>query len=142
MVARRKWVQGQPEEMMYSLFPGYVFLFSDAQMEAAALQQIEGVIRVLRYADGSYALHQEDERIARWLLHYDGVIRTSKAIREGDRIHVVEGPMKDCGGTIVKANKQRQRALVEFQFDRRVWSAWMDFSWVEVDEDGMRLFGG
>lgn len=96
---------------------------------------------MLQYADGTYALHQEDEQLARWLLKHDGVIGASKAIREGERIRAVEGPMKGYGGTIAKVNKQRQRALVEFQFDRRAWSVWMDFEWVEVDETKVEMFG-
>lgn len=130
-IIRRKWTQGKNREVGYPLLPGYIFLFSDQAMDAARLLKIEGVIKVLRYADGSYALTEEDERLARWLLKHDGTIGVSRAIREGDHIRVAAGPLKDYEGFITRVNKQRRRAQIEFRFDQTVWSAWMDFDWVE-----------
>lgn len=134
MITQRKWVHGQAKDESYYLLPGYVFLFANERLYVSDLQRVDGVIRVLSGMDGAHELYGDDERFARWLLENDGVIGISKAIREGERIRVVEGPMADYGGTIIKVNKQRRRALVAFQFDGVAWSSWVDFDWVEATD--------
>lgn len=133
-IIRRKWVRDQAMVESFFLYPGYVFLFAKERLNASDLQRLDGVLRVLSSMDGVYELCHDDERFARWLLQNNGIIGVSKAIREGSRIRVTEGPMKDYGGTIIKVNKQRRRALVVFQFDGVARSCWMDFDWVDAND--------
>jgi len=133
IVIKRKWTGSTYKEITYSLMPGYIFLFSNERMEPRKVRTLDGVLKVLQYDDGAYALTAEDERLARWLALYDGTIGVSQAVRAGDRIQVVQGPLKDNIGRVTKVDKRRQRAKVEFQFNDTVFSAWMDFDWVETE---------
>ena len=131
ILVRRRWKQKTYKEITYSLMPGYIFLFSNEKMEPARVRKLDGVLKVLQYDEGQYALTEEDERLARWLAQYDGSIGISQAIQVGDRIQVVEGPMKDNIGKILTVNKHKRCAKVEFQFTGTVFNVWMDFDWLE-----------
>ena len=124
-----------------ALFPGYVFLYAD-DGASPKLSGVHHMRRLLDYGAGQRQLYGRDAEIARWLLQYGGVIRESRALREGDRIVVVDGPMKDLGGVIKSVNKQRQRANIEFTFGGITRSAWMAFEWVtSAEEEECRMPG-
>lgn len=140
-LVRVEWKGKVASRKEQTLFPGYVFLYADGD----ALPKLTGVhhmLRLLAYDSGQCQLYGHDAEIARWLLRYGGVIRESKALREGDHVVVVDGPMKDFGGLIKSVNKQRQRANIEFTFRGITRSVWMDFDWVtSAEEAGYRMPG-
>jgi transcription antitermination factor NusG len=74
-------------------------------------------------------------------LEHGGIIGKSRAVREGDRIRVVEGPMKDLNGTITQVNKQRRRATMEFVFDGISRSVTMAFDWVQAQSRRVEMEG-
>ena len=133
VLIKRKWIGRECKEITYSLMPGYIFLFSNERMNPGRLRKLDGILSVLKYDDGAYALTEKDEKLARWLLKYDGTIGLSKAIREGDHIQIVQGPLKDNIGSITRVDKHRKRAKIELQFNEVVWPVWMDFEFVELE---------
>ncbi len=133
-LVRVEWkgkVATRKEQMM---FPGYVFLYTSND-GPPKLYGVHHMRRLLTYGAGQRQLYGRDAEIARWLLQYGGVIRESRALREGDHIVVVDGPMKDLGGVITLVNKQRQRANIEFTFEGITRSVWMAFEWVTSDDE-------
>lgn len=124
-----------------TLFPGYVFLYAGDDAPPK-LYGVHHMRRLLTYGSGQHQLYGRDAEIARWLLQYGGVISESRALREGDHIIVVDGPMKDLGGVIKSVNKQRQRANIEFIFEGIIRNVWMAFEWVaSADEAVYRMPG-
>ncbi|MDR1599045.1 MAG: hypothetical protein LBS11_04130 [Oscillospiraceae bacterium] len=131
ILIKRLWKGSDYKNIVYSLMPGYIFLFSAEPMDSGRFSNLDGTLRVLQYAGGGYALSEEDERLARWLLKYDGTIGMSTAIRVGDQTRIVQGPLKDHAGTIIDVNKRRRRAKVRINFSGSEWSIWMDFDFIE-----------
>lgn len=117
------------------MFPGYVFFYASCADTLPQVSKITHVRKLLTYGGGQQFLYGHDEDIAQWLFQYGGVIRESKALREGDHIVVVDGPMKDFGGVIRSVNKQRQRANIEFTFGGLTRNVWMAFDWVSSAEE-------
>jgi len=132
ILIKRKWVDGEFKEVKYPLLSGYIFLFSNEQMDPTVVHRLGGVQRVLQYGDKIFALAGYDEQLARWLARYDGRIGISQAIRVGNRIQVVEGPMKDNVGRILKVDMRKQCAKMEFQFCGSTFTVWTNFVWVET----------
>ncbi|MDR2505468.1 MAG: KOW motif-containing protein [Oscillospiraceae bacterium] len=130
-VTRRKWGHDRSKEFVYNLLPGYVFLFSQEEMQPHLLQDIDGILRVLRYSDGSYALTERDEQLARWLAKYNGKIGMSKAAKVGNKIKVIEGPLRDQLGLVTEVDRRKQRAKISFVFNGASFSSWLDFDWIE-----------
>lgn len=136
-VRNRRWVGDTARVFSKPLLPGYLFIFSKESIDFSQLRfDISGAIRILRYENGDGNLTPDDRRFAMWLLKYDGTVGTSLAMREGDRIRVISGPMKDFEGSIKRVNKQRRRAEVMFTFDGLTRGVWMDFDWLnQADAD-------
>ena len=129
---KEQWV-----EHTRALLPGYLFLYADAdtQLDFRLLYSLSDVYRVLTYEDQSSALRGADSEFARWIRAEGGIIGKSNALREGDRIHVVDGPLKLFEGAIKKVNKQRKRALVEVNFHGICNHVWMPFEWVKAQDE-------
>jgi transcription antitermination factor NusG len=133
-IFKRFWSRSGIEIKERLLLPGYVFLFSSKPLDATKFSGISGVIRVLQYSYGDYALTADDERLARWLLKYDGYIGLSKAVNVGTRIVAKEGPLRDYIGVIRHIDKHRRNAGIEFDFGGMAMKMWLDFDWFDVDE--------
>ena len=52
-----------------------------------------------------------------WLLRHAGLIKPSRILQTGETIQVVDGPLLDFNGKIVKLDHHKRRAWVEFDFD-------------------------
>jgi len=131
LLIRRKWVDGGYKEATIPLMPGYVFLFSNDEMDPTVIHRLSGIQRVLNYGDKAYALTGYDEQVARWLARHDGTIGLSKAIQVNGRIQAVEGPLKDDICKIVKVDKHKRYAQVELQFHGATFNVWLHFDWAE-----------
>jgi transcription antitermination factor NusG len=131
IINRRIWIGKEYRIVTCLLMPGYIFLFSIERMEPYTLGSIQGVSKILQYSNGAYALTDGDEEFARWLLKYNGTIGLSHAVKEGDWVNVIQGPLADKAGKIVLMNRKRKRAKVELVFSHSTWHAWLDFDFIE-----------
>lgn len=105
------------------ILEGYVIIATEYDLSVIA-----GLIRkmssssygLVKNADKTYILKGSDMAYAAFVASFDGIIRESKVrvsknIKEGTRITVIDGPMKDLKGKIIRINK-RTRCLVEIPF--------------------------
>ena len=53
---------------------------------------------------------------------------------EGDRIKIIEGPLKDYEGVIKKVNKHRRSAMVEMKVGEHIKNVWMSFQWFNAPQ--------
>lgn len=126
----RERVQGQWIEREYPITPGYIFFFNDGSM-LGEIGRVEGVVRILSYADGNRELTGADLRFAEWIRGYDGILEVSSAIRDGDAVRIIAGPLKDHMGTVVSMDKRKGRAVVEVDLFSRKQKVMMAFTWIE-----------
>ena len=110
--------KGQWEQREYIMLPGYLFLYSERELPFDLCPKINQLYKILEYEKGTRMLTGEDEEYALWIYRHQGKIGTSKVIiEEGQAIQVIEGPLVDCRGTIIKLDKHKRRAIVAFSFD-------------------------
>lgn len=139
VVERNEFIRHREEAHLQALFPGYVFVYAWGGLRRQEILRIPSVIRFLENGSEGPALRGEDARFANYLFEHGGIIGRSRAVREGDRIRVVDGPMRDLNGTITRVNKQRRRATVEFVFDGVVRSVTMAFDWVQAKGQAVEM---
>lgn len=108
------------------VLPSYVFFEAPSYIEPASDFPRENIIRPLSM-DGNWRLSNADEQFVRWLFQYDGLLSMSKAYREGDRIRVVSGPLKDVEGKIRRVDKRGQTGQVILSFNGREIPVWLSF---------------
>jgi transcription antitermination factor NusG len=58
---------------------------------------------------------------------YNGELGVSKAVKIGDYVKIVQGPLADGMGTIIMMNRNSQRAKKKLSFNGRIWLTWLDY---------------
>lgn len=92
-------------------------MFVEREMPIKQKARAQNLYKILEYEHGIAQLTGQDEEYALWVFRHQGKIAPSKVLVEGDKIITVDGPLKDCTGKIVKLDKHKRRAWVEFEFD-------------------------
>lgn len=135
---------GRWYEVEKALLPGYIFIFTydgvsleEVSLNEGALnevhqngvsldktrlddvRQLMSVYRILQYQNGVRSLTGSDWEYADWVYRNHGRIGPSKAIEEGGIIRIIDGPLMDNVGRIIKLDRHKRRAMVEFNFDGR-----------------------
>ena len=128
MKSRYRRSQASAIEERVILLPGYVFfevaqpseLSQDIDSFQYAIHDFscsDGVLKLLRYNDGSWQLHGADDRFAQMLLDIDGNIGVSTAyFDENRRIRILEGFLKDYEGSIIRVNHKMKTVEVVVDF--------------------------
>ena len=116
------------------LLPSYVFFEAPSSMEPSAEFPPRNIIRVLSMDHGIWQLRGEDERFAKWLFQYDGLLGFSQAYREGDRIRIVSGPLKDMEGKIKRVDKRGMSGQVILSFHGKEIAVWLGFELIGPKE--------
>ena len=111
------------------ILPGYVFFRAPKEGDPDIPR--DHLIRVLTLDDGDWRLAGDDERFAEWLFQYGGLLGFSKAYREGDRIKIVDGPLKDMEGQIQRVDKRGHSGQVALEFNGHVTMVWLGFDLID-----------
>ncbi|MDD3409961.1 MAG: hypothetical protein PHY12_04045 [Eubacteriales bacterium] len=138
---RRQIYHGQRRETLGRLLPGYVFVYSETECEPYRLRSLEHVLRVLELG-GDRTLHNDDLRFARWVWQCGGLVQMSSALREGDHIRIVQGPLKEYEGDIVWVDKRKGKAKVRVKTESMDLTLWMFFDYVAKTEESARTLEG
>ena len=138
-IVQRHWKHGQKVEKEYRYLPGYLFVYSDDQIESfSVFRQIDGVIRQLGDLDTGFQLNDTDLAFSEFLLQSNGLIGPQKVYQEGDRIQLCEGLMTGMSGRITKVDRQYKRMQITFMFDgieRKVWTGYDIAAKIEKEEN-------
>ena len=108
---------GEYQKVIKPLFPGYVFLVcQDPEQVAVSLRKVPDFTRILKTGEYFEPLRQQE---IDWLLTLAGNefrVAMSTGYIVGDKICIVEGPMKGMDGAIRKINRHKRTAMVEVSF--------------------------
>ena len=112
--------KGRYETVEKPMFSNYLFIYWNGEDEKVfpfhEIRKIPTVIKVLKYDDSTHALKGKDLAFAKWIHTNDGHIKQSKVIyREGQRLHICDGPLKGYDGNVVKVDKHHKRIVVRFE---------------------------
>lgn len=112
-----------------ALLPGYVFFFCRENIQSLNITG-EKIVHVLRYSDGCTALLGSDLAFAMLVRRYAGCFTLSKALKEGDQVQIVEGPLADRIGRLIYIDKHKRRALIEIEFAGQPRKMALSFEWL------------
>lgn len=112
------------------LISGYVFVYTDTLPDLVRLKRLTGIYKPLQYEDGGYALRGSDLDFAHWIYKSKGNIGISQAIKKGNRIEVVGGPLMEYSGVIKDVNNGRRSALVTIEIGEMIKDVWLSFEWL------------
>lgn len=125
--------RGQRVSEQRKLLPGYIFVQTDTftPQQEMFIRHTDNVIRILSYQDGSYALMDKDREFVAWLWQKNGALDVSRVYKEGDRIRVIDGPLKDHEGSIVSVNIKRRCVAIQAAGNSLLGKIWCSIEVVE-----------
>ena len=106
---------------------GYVLFEAPVSQTPVRVFREDDMISLLTYGDGDWRLYGDDEVYARWVFKHNGVIGLSKAYQVGDRVQIVEGPLKDVEGAITRVDRRNRSGQVTLMFGGKQIKAWLGF---------------
>ena len=125
------------------LLPGYVFFDADEMPDWDAVQRYSGVLKVLRYEDGTCALRGEDLAFVKWLKRYGGVVDVSQVVKIGTKISFVGGPLVGMDAKVLKVNKGRRQVQIALGDGEAFFhNIWCSIEYIEGNADFDKLQRG
>jgi len=136
---RLKRFQGAWHKVEEILFPGYVFGITERPGELYEdLRKIPKLTKVLGREEQYFIpLSKKEETLVRKLggrEHRTGISMVE--VLEGKRIRVVEGPLKNYMGDVIKVNLHKREVAVRVEFMGRPIELYMGIEMVEAGEVG------
>lgn len=111
---KRKGVWVKCEQI---LLPGYIFIFTDEEMQPGLRSKVANIYKILEYQFGLRELAGDDYEYSMWIYRNQGSIAPSRVLTEGSTVRVLDGPLSDGFGTIVKLDRHKRKVWIEFEFD-------------------------
>lgn len=122
----RQWrSSGRLRDAFLPLFPGYLFLFGDAEARRRALET-NLILRTLQVND-QRRFEQDLKRVQQMIEHGSGLTPEDR-LRPGTRVEIISGPLTGMVGTILR-RRNRMRFYVEVQLLQQGVSAEIE-SWM------------
>lgn len=131
-IIRKQRKKGENVEKRFDLLPGYVFIYNEEPLTDWQLfYGMDGVVRRVGIKDRGYVLEGPDRDFAMKLLEKDGVVGSMKVCRVGDEVTLEDPLFSGCRGTVTEIDCRKERAKVEFVFDRNSCSTWISLEAVK-----------
>ena len=102
------------------LFPGYIFV--ESELDYADFNYAIGNIRnqtlsflkLLKVDNiGTSVLYPEEKAYIKQLLNNELIMEHSTGLIEGDKVIIIDGPLKGLESSIVKIDRHKRRAIIE-----------------------------
>jgi transcriptional antiterminator NusG len=132
---KRKSLGGRTSLIDQVAFPGYVFIEVEPVETSILHLPRENVKALLTTPNSGWKLSGSDERFAKWVFSIGGLITLSDAHMEGDRVRIINGPLKDLEGYIRKIDKRNRNGQIALMFNNRTVTAWLGYEMVETSAE-------
>lgn len=124
-IIQRKWIKGTCHEETKDYLPGYVFVYAQAPvLTFREIKSIDGVLRFLGATEEAYILNGADRRFAEMIHQNHGQIGIFQAFQVGGRVCLTGNSLAGAEGEIVKLDRRKGRAQIQFHFDGRSFRIW------------------
>ena len=125
-IIRKQRIKGENTEKQFDLLPGYVFIYSEERLTDYQLfSGINGIIRRVGQKEDGYELKGTDLDFAEKLLEKDGLVGSVRVCCIGDQVTLEDPLFNGCQGRVVRIDYRKERAKVEFVFDKNSCSTWI-----------------
>ena len=112
----RRKRHGQMETVKALAFPGYLFIVTDKPVSIMyELKKIPEFTRILGYDGELIPVYEKEEEVLKKLINRDNLIEMSLAVKDGDRIRVVEGALKGQESLITHINRHKMTGYIEIE---------------------------
>ena len=125
-IIRKQRKQGVNKEVHFDLVPGYVFIYNEERLtDYRIFYGMDGVVRRVGKQETGYELAGSDLDFAMKLLEKDGLVGSMQVCRVGDEVSLEDPLFSGCQGHVTQIDYRKERAKVEFMFDRNSCCTWI-----------------
>ncbi len=96
--------------------PGYIFIYSKKKLAFEKDMNITNLYKILQYEDKTKELIGQDYEYALLIYKHSGCLETSKIMTSGSEVRIIDGPLKNLNGKIIKLDKHKKKAWIETVF--------------------------
>jgi transcriptional antiterminator NusG len=122
------------KEVISPLYPGYMFILGKWDVnDAKNILNIPGAVKFIGGINLPKKIMQEEKELILKITK-DGFIGYSKVIKDGSKIKVISGPLKEFEGTIESVDRRKQRAVVRLSLLNRPIKVSLGFEFIEENE--------
>ena len=106
--------QGKWVERRLPLYSGYLFVITDDPWDVRnGLRKVFRFCKVVEFDGELIPLKADEQHILETLSDDDGIVEMSKGIECGDRVVVIDGPLKGFESKIVHIDRRKKLASLE-----------------------------
>ena len=131
LVERNVVKNGKSVKEFRSIIPGYVFFENKFEPDWNEICKQKYIYYPLHYTDNDKRLRTNDLHFVKWLKKNNGIIKISKAMEIGKKIKILEGPLKELDGKIVKINKRQKCAGIKLEGEKIKNIIWLSYELIE-----------
>jgi transcription antitermination factor NusG len=121
---------GKRSHTRHIMLRGYIFLRTKESILPIEFTRIPGVLRILCEEGREWWLNHENRAFAMWVYNCGGLIEISNAYIEGETMRIVDGPIREKQGSILKVDKRNRNCLVDLRFNDTSLRVWMAFEYI------------
>jgi transcription termination/antitermination protein NusG len=126
---------GKTRDVIKPLYPGYIFVIGKWNIkDAKKITQLPGAVKFIGglFSPGTLQI-QEKEIINK--ITKEGIAGYSQVIKEGSKIKIISGPLKELEGVIQSVDRRKQKAIVNLLLLNSVVKVTLGFEYMESNEN-------
>lgn len=120
------------------LLGGYIFLYLKKNFDVNQVKSSKNYFKILSRQNDDGKLYGEDLVYANWVLEAEGLITVSEAIELNGKVKIINGPLKNLEGNIIKYSKRNRNCLIEIDFMGQHINTWLPFDYIDIDSSDLR----
>ena len=70
-------------------------------------------------------------KFIQWLIRHNDGIKISKVIQIGTKIKIIDGPLKEYEGNIIKVNKRQKCVAVRINTEGIINTIWLSYEYIK-----------
>ena len=126
--------KGIMTDKIIPLYPGYIFIIGLWNIEEAKkILSINNAINFIGGLAKPGMLKKEEKDMIKGITS-NSIVEYSKAVKAGNKIKIISGPLKQIEGTIISVDRRKQRATVNLPLLNTNIKVVLGFEYIDVKE--------
>lgn len=123
------------KDIIKPLYPGYIFVIGVWNLnEAKKIVKLPGAVKFIGGLYSPGTLKSDEKEIINKIIK-DGVAEYSKVVKEGTKIKIISGPLKELEGVIQSVDRRKQKAIVSLPLLNSIVKVTLGFEYMKADEE-------
>jgi transcriptional antiterminator NusG len=115
-----------------ALFPGYLFVYEIMNPQRGLeILKTPGVVKILGNETGPMPVPETQIESIKKLLDGKAAVSPFPYLKEGQLVRVVDGPLRDCEGFLVKIKEQKEKLVISIDLLQRSVSVEIESASIE-----------